>query len=124
MADSSSSSSSSGGNLWSTIASLGTTTITGLFNASANKKALALKAQEQQFQQSLVGLNNEQQYVLQTQLNAAKNDTERYAILTNAVTQLKLNQQTNTTSEKNKATYTIIAVVILLIVVLVIVKRD
>lgn len=58
----------------------------------AQNKQLELMQQEQDFQHALAGLSNQQQYVLQQQLNNAKNATERYAILTNAVTQIRLQQ--------------------------------
>lgn len=99
-------------------------TINGIFQGNkANKAAIELKQQEQQFSQSISQLSNQQQYFLQSQLNNAKNDTERYAILTNSVLQIKLNQQTNASKSSNTTAILIVAVLVVAVVVLIVVKR-
>ena len=102
----------------------GVTSIVGqILGAKQRKKEFELQEKGQQFQQALSGLGNQQQYVLQSQLNGAKNDTERYAILTNAVTQIKLNQQTQSTTGANQKTFLIMGIMIIAVVVLIVLKR-
>ncbi|MCX6208368.1 MAG: hypothetical protein NTZ59_02405 [Bacteroidetes bacterium] len=88
------------------------------------KKQLQLQENEQKFQQSLGQLSNEQNYVLQSQLNNAKTETERYAILTNAVTQIKLQQQGNTSKSNNQTVIVIVAVMVVAVIALLIIKKD
>jgi hypothetical protein len=92
--------------------------------SKAQKKQLELQEKEMQFQQALGQLNSQQNYVLQSQLNSANTDTERYNILTNAVTQIKLNNQTTQNSSSNQTTYLIIGVLLLSIIALVVIKKN
>ncbi len=108
---------------WGAIIGGATSLINGLLGQSIAKKQLDLKAQEQHFQQSLQGLSNEQQYVLQNQLNTAKNDTDRLLILTDAVTKIKLQQQQNSNSSSNKNIYLIIAIAVIALIALIVLKR-
>lgn len=92
--------------------------------AKAQDAAIKLKQQEQDFQHALSGLSNEQTFLLNNQLNQAKNDTERYAILTNAVLQVKLQGNANTEAANNKNIYLIIALIVLAIIAFLIIKRN
>lgn len=112
-----------GGSVIGAIASVANNVISNLFNAKAQKRELALKEQEQNFQHSLSALSNEQQYVLSTKLNEAKNDTERYAILTDAVTKIKLQGLQNSTSSNTQKTMMLLGVMVMAVVILVVLKR-
>jgi CRISPR/Cas system CMR-associated protein Cmr1 (group 7 of RAMP superfamily) len=98
--------------------------VSNIFGAKQRKKEFELKVQEQHFQQALAGLGNQQQYVLQSQLNAANTDTDRYNILTNAVTQIKLNSQTVKASSSNQTTYLILGVLFLAVIALLVIKKN
>lgn len=108
---------------WGAIIGGATDIFKSLLGQDIAKKQLDLQAQEQHFQQSLQGLSNEQQYVLQSQLNAATNDTQRYSILTNAVLQIKLNQQNSSSKSSNNKTILIIAIMAIALLALIALNR-
>jgi hypothetical protein len=93
------------------------------FQTKAEKQAIKFQENEQNFQHALGGLSNQQGYVLQQQLNGAKNATERYAILADAVTKIKQTGLTNSNVANTQKTILIIGVIVLAIVVLIVVKR-
>ncbi len=90
----------------------------------ANNAAIKLKEEEQHFNQSLQGLSNEQQFVLNQQLANANNDVQRLQLLTDAVTKVKLQQQQNSSSSSNNKSILIIAIAVVALVALIIVKRN
>ncbi len=121
---SSSNSSSGGGGLWGAVGQIGSTLVTGIFGNAKAKKELELKAQEQHFQQSLQGLTNEQNYILNQQLANATDDVKRLQILTDAVTKVKLQQQQNSSSSGNQKVILVLGVMIVLVIVLIVVNKN
>jgi hypothetical protein len=105
------------------ILSTGVDIFKSLLAQDIAKKQLDLKAQEQHFQQSLSGLSNQQNFILNNQLANAKNDTDRLLILTDAVTKIKLQQQQSSTSSNNQKLYLIIAIAAIALIALIVVNR-
>lgn len=114
---------SSGGNVWSTLASVANNVVSNIFGSKIKNRELDLKAQEQQFKQSLSALDNQQKYVLQQALNNAKTQTERLQILNNAVTQIKVAQINNAGSNQIKTAYLVLGSAVVLVGLLLVIKK-
>lgn len=97
--------------------------IGNIFGAKARQKELELKEQEQKYRQSLSTLDNQQKYVLQQQLNAAKTETERLQILENAVTQIKIAKINAASTNQSKTTYLVLGSAVVLIGLLLVIKK-
>jgi hypothetical protein len=99
-------------------------TINGIFQGNKESNAKIDLAKEHEiFQQHLAGLNINQQFDLQSKLANAKTETERRAIVQNAVLQIKLKQLDNEGKTTNPAMFAILGLVALAVVALLIIKR-